>query len=74
MTNSTEITKKCNVCGTSVNLTELHPNSLEVPTDGTEWSAMHTGCANGEDRQRGTADPNLTEEDFADSRAWIKTY
>lgn len=63
--------KNCSVCATSVDTENLHPDSLEVPTDGSEYSVMHAGCANGEDRYNGS---NPSDEEVADERAWIKIY
>lgn len=64
---------KCTVCGLPVNLDDLHPDSVEVPSDG-KWSVLHMGCANGEDAHNGFASPSLTQEDFEDGRGWIKTF
>src|SRR5262245_37150031 len=60
--------QNCSICGTKVDIENLHPDSLDLPTDGSYYSAAHTGCANGEDRHNGA---NPTEEELADERAWI---
>ena len=58
---------KCSVCDTKVDTENLHPNSLEIPKDG-EYSVMHMGCANGEDRHNGA---NPSDEELEDDRAWV---
>ena len=59
---------KCSICNQPVNINDLHPDSLPVPTDGSEYTVYHTGCANGEDRWNGA---NPSDEDLADERAWV---
>ncbi len=59
---------KCSICGRSVDLNDVHPDSLPVFDDGSEYSVCHAGCANGEDRWNGA---NPSEEDLADERAWV---
>lgn len=34
-------TRQCARCGLPVDLTDLHPDSLEIPTDGTTWYVVH---------------------------------
>lgn len=64
-------TERCNICDTPVDTNNMHPDSLELPTDGSEYSVTHTGCANGENRYNGA---NPTDEELEDSRAWITVY
>lgn len=33
--------RDCARCGLPVDLSNLHPNSLEIPTDGTHWTIVH---------------------------------
>lgn len=67
----TDNSRKCTICDLPVDLSNMHPNSLPVPTDGAEWSAMHAGCAAGEDAWSGA---NPSDDDLSDERAWIKEY
>lgn len=60
--------KNCSVCASELDVENLHPDSLPVPTDSSEYSVLHMGCANGEDSWNGA---NPTDEDLADERAWI---
>ena len=59
---------KCSICGTTVDIKNMHPDSLEIP-DKDEYTVLHAGCANGEDRYNGA---QVSDEDLADERAWIK--
>jgi len=58
---------QCPVCGHSVNLNDIHPQSEPIPADG-RLTAYHTGCANGEDCVGGG---DMSAADLDDSRAWI---
>lgn len=33
--------RDCARCGMPVDLNDLHPDSLEIPTDGTHWYVVH---------------------------------
>lgn len=59
--------RKCSVCDTKVDTENLHPDSLEIPKEG-EYTVLHMGCANGEDRYNGA---NPTDEELSDQRAWV---
>lgn len=61
------VNRKCSVCDTEVDESNLHPDSLEIPKEG-EYTVLHMGSANGEDRYNG-ADP--TDEELDDERAWV---
>jgi hypothetical protein len=58
---------ECPVCGHSVNLNDIHPQSEPIPADG-RFTAYHTGCANNEDCFGGG---DMSDADLADERAWI---
>lgn len=61
-------TVKCGICGGSLNINNLHPDSDRVPTD-SQFAVYHVGCANNEDCYGGG---NMDSADLEDDRAWIK--
>jgi len=59
--------RKCNVCDFPVDLENLHPNSLEVPTN-EKFSASHYSCSEDEANQADFGNENH------DDRGWITTF
>ena len=62
------IETKCGICGESLDINNLHPDSDSVPTDG-QFNVYHVGCANNEDCYGGI---KMEDADLEDDRAWIK--
>lgn len=67
--------KNCTICGLPVDLENLHPDSLEVPTESTFYVAHHScqddGFENiGSDEDENTGGSTVGSPDF-DDRAWI---
>lgn len=56
----------CSICFNLVSISNLHPESLEMPKDDSPFSVLHKSCADREDR-----DFIIKDGDTDDLRAWI---
>lgn len=68
--------RKCSICDTAVDVEDMHPDNRnftrsefeKIMSGDTSFSVSHAGCAAGEDSWSGA---NPSDEELADSRAWI---